>query len=47
MTNNTMTNNNNVQKMIDDAVEEFRQKVAFRPETLLPDIDLQTSGDEN
>lgn len=28
-------------------VDTFHYKVAFRPETLLPDIDLQTSGDEN
>lgn len=27
-------------------VDTFHYKVAFRPETILPDIDLQTSGDD-
>ena len=36
-----------VEQMDGSDVDTFHYKVAFRPETLLPDIDLQTSGDEN
>ena len=36
-----------VEQMESSDVDTFHYKVAFRPETLLPDIDLQTSGDEN
>lgn len=36
-----------VEQMDAASVDTFHYKVAFRPETLLPDIDLQTSGDEN
>lgn len=36
-----------VEQMDGSHVDTFHYKVAFRPETLLPDIDLQTSGDEN
>lgn len=36
-----------VEQMDATSVDTFHYKVAFRPETLLPDIDLQTSGDEN
>lgn len=36
-----------VEQMDGSNVDTFHYKVAFRPETLLPDIDLQTSGDEN
>lgn len=36
-----------VEQMDDSNVDTFHYKVAFRPEELLPDIDLQTSGDEN
>lgn len=36
-----------VEQMVGSDVDTFHYKVAFRPETLLPDIDLQTSGDEN
>lgn len=34
-----------VEQMDGSDVDTFHYKVAFRPETLLPDIDLQTSGD--
>lgn len=33
-----------VEQMDGSNVDTFHYKVAFRPETLLPDIDLQTSG---
>ena len=36
-----------VEQMDGSNVDTFHYKVAFRPEELLPDIDLQTSGDEN
>lgn len=36
-----------VEQMDGSNVDMFHYKVAFRPEELLPDIDLQTSGDEN
>lgn len=36
-----------VEQMDGSNVDTFHYKVAFRPETLLPDIDLQTSGGEN
>lgn len=36
-----------VEQMDGAEVDPFHYKVAFRPETILPDIDLQTSGDEN
>lgn len=36
-----------VEQMDASDVDTFHYKVAFRPEELLPDIDLQTSGDEN
>lgn len=36
-----------VEQMDGSDVDTFHYKVAFRPEELLPDIDLQTSGDEN
>ena len=36
-----------VEQMDGSNVDTFHYKVAFRPETLLPDIDLKTSGDEN
>lgn len=36
-----------VEQMDPSSVDTFHYKVAFRPETLLPDIDLQTSGDDN
>ena len=36
-----------VEQMDASSVDTFHYKVAFRPETLLPDIDLQTSGDKN
>lgn len=36
-----------VEQMDASSVDTFHYKVAFRPEELLPDIDLQTSGDEN
>lgn len=36
-----------VEQMDGSDVDTFHYKVAFRPETLLPDIDLQTSGGEN
>lgn len=35
-----------VEQMDGSDVDTFHYKVAFRPETLLPDIDLQTSGDD-
>lgn len=36
-----------VEQMEGSDVDTFHYKVAFRPETLLPDIDLQMSGDNN
>ena len=36
-----------VEQMDGSDVDTFHYKVAFRPEELLPDIDLQTSGDDN
>ena len=36
-----------VEQMDASSVDTFHYKVAFRPETILPDIDMQTSGDEN
>ena len=36
-----------VEQMDGSDVDTFHYKVAFRPETLLPDIGLQTSGDES
>ena len=36
-----------VEQMDASSVDTFHYKVAFRPETLLPDIDLQTSGGDN
>lgn len=33
-----------VEQMDASSVDTFHYKVAFRPETILPDIDLQTSG---
>lgn len=36
-----------VEQMDASDVDTFHYKVAFRPEELLPDIDLQTSGGEN
>ena len=36
-----------VEQMDASSVNTFHYKVAFRPETILPDIDMQTSGDEN
>lgn len=36
-----------VEQMDGSSVDTFHYKVAFRPETILPDIDMQTSGDEN
>lgn len=36
-----------VEQMDGSDVDTFHYKVAFRPEELLPDIDLQTSGDES
>lgn len=36
-----------VEQMDASSVGTFHYKVAFRPETILPDIDMQTSGDEN
>lgn len=36
-----------VEQMDTSSVDTFHYKVAFRPETILPDIDMQTSGDEN
>lgn len=36
-----------VEQMDASSVDTFHYRVAFRPETILPDIDMQTSGDEN
>lgn len=36
-----------VEQMDASSVDTFHYKVAFRPETILPDIDMQTSGGEN
>ena len=36
-----------VEQMDASSVDTYHYKVAFRPETILPDIDMQTSGDEN
>lgn len=36
-----------VEQMDTSSVDTFHYKVAFRPETILPDIDMQTSGDKN
>lgn len=36
-----------VEQMDASSVDTFHYKVAFRPETILPDIDMQTSRDEN
>lgn len=36
-----------VEQMDPASVSTYHYKVAFRPETILPDIDMQTSGDEN
>ena len=36
-----------VEQMDASSVDTFHYKVVFRPETILPDIDMQTSGDEN
>lgn len=36
-----------VEQMDASDVDTFHYKVTFRPEELLPDIDLQTSGGEN
>ena len=36
-----------VEQMGASYADTFHYKVAFRPETILPDIDMQTSGDEN
>lgn len=36
-----------VEQMDASSVDAFHYKVAFRPEVILPDIDMQTSGDEN
>lgn len=36
-----------VEQMDASSVDTFHYKVAFRPETILPDINMQTSGDEN
>ena len=36
-----------VEQMDASSVDTFHYKVSFRPETILPDIDMQTSGDEN
>ena len=35
-----------VEQMDGSSVDTFHYKVAFRPETILPDIDMQTSGDK-
>ena len=35
-----------VEQMDTSSVDTFHYKVAFRPETILPDIDMQTSGDD-
>lgn len=36
-----------VEQLDGSDVDTFHYKVAFRPETLLPDIDLQTSGNND
>lgn len=36
-----------VEQMDASSVDTYHYKVAFRPETILPDIDMQTSGGEN
>lgn len=36
-----------VEQMDASSVDTFHYKVAFRPEMILPDIDIQTSGDGN
>lgn len=36
-----------VEQMDASSVDTFHYKVAFRPETILPDIDMQTSGGNN
>jgi hypothetical protein len=36
-----------VEQMDASSVDTFHYKVAFRPETVLPDIDMQTSGGNN
>ena len=36
-----------VEQMDASSVDKFHYKVAFRPETILPDIDMQTSGGNN
>lgn len=36
-----------VEQMGASSVDTYHYKVAFRPETILPDIDMQTSGGEN
>ena len=36
-----------VEQMDASSVDTYHYKVVFRPETILPDIDMQTSGDEN
>jgi predicted small secreted protein len=36
-----------VEQMDASSVNTFHYKVAFRPETILPDIDMQTSGGNN
>ena len=36
-----------VEQMDSSSVDTFHYKVAFRPETILPDIDMQTSGGNN
>ena len=36
-----------VEQMDSSSVDMFHYKVAFRPETILPDIDMQTSGGNN
>ena len=38
---------NVVEQMDASSVDTFHYKVAFRPETILPDIDMQTSGGNN
>lgn len=36
-----------VEQMDASSVDTYHYKVAFRPETILPDIDMQTSGGNN
>lgn len=36
-----------VEQMDASSVDTFHYKVVFRPETILPDIDMQTSGGNN